>query len=127
VYIGSSINIAQRLVDHAVENNTNVRLQNAITKYGLGNFTFAVVDIFQVDPDVSMETNKARLLALEQVYLNWGFTLPKKLCYNINPIANSRLGATHSEETRVKISISMTGKTHSDEGAPFQGKGAPGR
>jgi len=32
VYIGSSINIAQRLVDHAVDNDTNVRLQNAITK-----------------------------------------------------------------------------------------------
>ena len=40
VYIGSTINIAQRLVDHAVDNDTNVRLQNAITKYGLENFTF---------------------------------------------------------------------------------------
>ena len=56
MYIGSSINIAKRLVQHAVDNDTNVRLQNAINKYGLGNFTFAVVEIFKVDPDVSMET-----------------------------------------------------------------------
>jgi hypothetical protein len=56
VYIGSSINMAKRLVDHAVDKDTNVRLQNAINKYGLGNFTFAVVEIFKVDTDVSMET-----------------------------------------------------------------------
>ena len=40
LYIGSSINIAQRLVNHAVENNTNVRLQNAINKYGLKIFFY---------------------------------------------------------------------------------------
>jgi group I intron endonuclease len=40
VYIGSSINIAQRLVDHAVDNDTNAHLQNAFTSYGLDNFTF---------------------------------------------------------------------------------------
>jgi class 3 adenylate cyclase len=28
VYIGSSINIAQRLVDHAVDKDTNAHLQN---------------------------------------------------------------------------------------------------
>jgi hypothetical protein len=55
--------MAKRLVDHAVDKDTNVRLINAINKYGLGNFTFAVVEIFKVDPDVSMETNKAGLLA----------------------------------------------------------------
>jgi len=63
VYIGSSINLAKRLVDHAVYKDTNVRLQNAINKYGLVNFTYVVVEIFKVDPDVSVDTNKARLLA----------------------------------------------------------------
>jgi group I intron endonuclease len=79
VYIGSSINIAQRLVNHAVDKDTNAHLQNALNKHGLGNFTFAVVEIFKVDPDVSMETNKARLLAMEQKYLKWVFKLPKEL------------------------------------------------
>ena len=48
--------MAKRLVDHAVYKDTNAHLQNAITKYGLGNFTFVLVEIFKVDPDVSMET-----------------------------------------------------------------------
>src|SRR5690349_19274143 len=49
VYIGSSINIAQRLVQHVVYNGTNAHLQNAISKYGLGNFTFVLVEVFKVD------------------------------------------------------------------------------
>jgi predicted GIY-YIG superfamily endonuclease len=32
MYIGSSINMAQRLVDHVVDNDTNVHLKKAITK-----------------------------------------------------------------------------------------------
>jgi hypothetical protein len=42
-YIGSSIDIGNRLVDHLVTNNTNEHLQNVIEKYGLENFTFVVV------------------------------------------------------------------------------------
>ena len=63
VYIGSSINIAQRLVDHAVDKDTNAHLQNAFTEHGLENFTFCVVVFYEVDPKESLETNKARLLA----------------------------------------------------------------
>jgi len=63
VYIGSTINISRRLVQHVVNNSTNPHLRNAISKYGLENFTLVVVEIFKVDPDVSMGTNKARLLA----------------------------------------------------------------
>ena len=63
VYIGSSNNIGFRLVQHLRINPSNERLLRALNKYGLENFTFAVVEIFKVDTDVSMETNKARLLA----------------------------------------------------------------
>ena len=66
MYIGSSINIGNRLVNHLVENNTNEHLQNAITKYGLENFTFAVVEFC----DLSV------LLQLEQHYLDILFSLP---------------------------------------------------
>jgi group I intron endonuclease len=50
MYIGSSIDIGNRLVDHLVDNNTNEHLQNAIKKYGLENFTFTVVEF--CDPKV---------------------------------------------------------------------------
>ena len=43
-YIGSSIDIGIRLVQHLVTNNTNEHLQNAIAKYGFKNFTFSVVE-----------------------------------------------------------------------------------
>ena len=55
--------MAKRLIRHVVYNNTNPHLQNAFSKYGLENFTLVVVEIFSVDPDVSVETNKTRLLA----------------------------------------------------------------
>jgi len=42
MYIGSTIDIGNRLVDHLVDNKTNEHLQNAIKKYGLDNFTFVV-------------------------------------------------------------------------------------
>ena len=63
MYIGSSIDIGIRLVQHLVINNTNEHLQHAITKYGLENLTFCVVEFYEVDPKVSPETNKANLLA----------------------------------------------------------------
>jgi hypothetical protein len=52
VYIGSSINIGIRLVDHLVENTTNGHLQNAIPKYGLKNLA-TFVEVFKVDPEGS--------------------------------------------------------------------------
>jgi hypothetical protein len=118
VYIGSSNNIGFRLVQHLRINPSNERLLRALNKYGLENFTFAVVEIFEVDPKVSMKTNKANLLAMEQKYLKWVFSLRKELCYNFLPIAGSPLGYKHTEETRAKKSGAnhpMFGKTHSPE------------
>ena len=48
-YIGSSINIGNRLVNHLVENNTNEHLKNAINHYGLENFVFVVVEVFNLE------------------------------------------------------------------------------
>ena len=132
MYIGSSINMAKRLVDHIVDNDTNVHLQNAINCQGIENFVFVVVEVFKVDPELSLKSNKANLLALEQKHLDWLFSLPESLRYNFNPTAGSSLGYKHTDDTRakmsdahtgksitpdtrVKISASMTGKTHSEE------------
>jgi group I intron endonuclease len=114
----SILDIGIRLVQHLVINNSNEHLQNAITKYGLENFTFCVVEFYEVDPKVSQETNKANLLAMEQKYLDWLFSLSALLFissagadlrYNFNPTANSRLGSTQSEETRAQMSDSKSG------------------
>jgi group I intron endonuclease len=78
-YIGSSIDIGIRLVQHLVTNNTNEHLQNAIAKYGLKNFTFSVVEF--CDSQV--------LLRQEQHYLDILFSLPAHLRYNFSPIAGA--------------------------------------
>jgi group I intron endonuclease len=99
IYIGSSINMAKRLVDHVVDKDTNVHLQNAINNYGLENFVFVVVEFYEVNPSVSLETNKANLLALEQKHLDWLFSLPESLRYNFLSTAGSSLGYTPTLET----------------------------
>ena len=75
MYIGSSINIGNRLVQHLVIKDTNGHLQNAIEKYGLENFTFAVVEFCDLEV----------LLQREQHYLDILFTLPAHLRYNFSP------------------------------------------
>jgi len=106
IYIGSSIDIRIRLVQHLVTNNTNDYLQNALKKYRLENFTFSVVEF--CDPEV--------LLQKEQHYLDILFSLPDNLRYNFSPIAGAPIaGRTHTPETRAQMSDSHTGKTLSEE------------
>src|SRR5436305_8838429 len=92
-YIGSSIDIGIRLVQHLVTNNTNEHLQNAIEKYGLVNFTFAVVEFCDLEV----------LLKREQYYLDILFSLPANLRYNFARFAEAPFkGLTHSEESKAK-------------------------
>jgi hypothetical protein len=52
MFIGSSINIGNRLVDHLVNEDTKEHFQNAIALYGLDTFTFVVVEVYEVDPQL---------------------------------------------------------------------------
>uniref|UniRef100_UPI0022FD9395 hypothetical protein n=1 Tax=Drechslerella dactyloides TaxID=74499 RepID=UPI0022FD9395 len=65
VYVGSSINLAGRAMDHIKNQNSNIYLQNAITKYGLNKFSFFVLEFLPQDC-----TSYDDLLDLEQKYLN---------------------------------------------------------
>jgi len=49
MYIGSSINLAERLIDHLAYGDTNQNLQNAIAKYGLEYFEFCVLELCDVE------------------------------------------------------------------------------
>ena len=71
-----------------------------------------------MNPSVSLETNKANLLALEQKHLDRLFSLPESLRYNFNPTAGSILGYKHTEDTMAKMSGEnnhMYGRTHTPE------------
>lgn len=82
MYIGSSVDIASRIMDHLFYGSTNIYLHNAIIKYSLSAFSFILVEAYVWDPKLTLAENKANLLALEQSYLDWLFRLPAELRYN---------------------------------------------
>ena len=98
IYIGSSVNLAVRIMDHIFYGSSNIYLKNAIAKYGVENFVFSVLEFYELNPDfsfppiatgkgrdrclygqrqagtqpfpVALEVHKAALLEREQHYLN---------------------------------------------------------
>src|SRR5947199_5736925 len=111
-YIGSSMDMGGRIMDHILNNSSNLHLQSAIVKYGLSHFAFVILE-YCISSD---------MLKREQHFLDILFTLPAKLRYNFSPTAGSSLGVVRSEETRAKISTSFweTGKTPTN---PFHPRG----
>jgi len=101
MYIGSSVNLYDRILNHLTGNISNLHIQNAILKYSLAAFTFKVIE----------QCSKSLLLERKQYWLDWLFSLPRSLRYNFLPTAGSRLGLPHIEETKAK----MRGKVHSDK------------
>jgi len=69
-------------------------------------FEFVVVEFVK---DTSLLTTR------EQVHLDWLFSLSSELRYNICPTAESRLGTTHTAETKAAMSKAHIGKTLSTE------------
>jgi group I intron endonuclease len=41
-YIGSSLDMYERLTDHLKGNSSNIRLQRSIIKYGIENYSFII-------------------------------------------------------------------------------------
>ncbi|RUS34420.1 hypothetical protein BC938DRAFT_480575 [Jimgerdemannia flammicorona] len=122
VYIGSSLNLRKRFSQHISGVRTNILLKRAITKYGLDNFCFVIMEYCPPE----------RLLEREQVYLDFVSTEFK---FNFLTVAGSTLGYKHttdaklamsgenhplfgkqrSAETRALISLSSTGRVLSEE------------
>lgn len=100
LYIGSSMNLARRLLDHINNQNSNIKLQRAISKYGLNNFSIYILELLPADLNSNEKDLGVGLIKMEQKYLN---LFSDK--YNINPEAGkTRLGAKHSEATKELMS-----------------------
>lgn len=107
-YIGSSYRILKRWKDHNLflSNNKhpNKYLQASYNKYGKDNFEFIIVEI----------CSKEKLLEREQYWIdNLNSIAPNG--YNANPIAGSRLGAKHSEETLAKLRAKIISDKHKEQ------------
>jgi len=104
IYLGSSIDLYNRILDHVTGNCSNLYLQRAILKYGLATFSFLVIE----------QCAKDQLLIREQYWLDWLFEKPENLLspplwggkrgYNFASVAGSCTGVLRSPETRALIS-----------------------
>ncbi len=107
IYIGSSVNVAKRLIDHKNSFNKSLKIcpkfYNCVNKYGWNNFRVGVLEYLDFKIQINL-VNKALLrkglLEREQFYFD---ILNPTL--NVNKIAGSSLGFRHSEETRNNLSL----------------------
>jgi len=110
-YVGSSKNLWERKLSHfrdlKNQKHKNVYLQNSFNKHGKEYFTMVMIE--KVD-------DKKDLINREQYWIDTLDACNKNIAYNICPNAENKLGHKHSEETKKKMSKSMTGIKRTDEG-----------
>ena len=104
-YIGSSVNINRRWIEHLSLLNRNIhsspRLQNHYNKYGESDLQFTVL----------LRCEENNLMLYEQWFLD-----ALEPWFNISIFATSPMaGREHSIETKNKMSLSRKGYHHSEE------------
>lgn len=106
-YIGSSINIEKRWNVHRTLKGNSKVLTAAFKKYGFDNFEFTIVEVIK---------DRDTLIQREQYYLDLfkPFAVDNN-GYNVRKVANSNIGLVHSDETRLKMSVSRKGSKRSEE------------
>lgn len=119
VYIGQSYNIKHRIARHK-RDAQNIHLKNAIEKYGLSNFDFIILRNVGTESGIT----KTLLDCLESFYINKYNSTDRAYGYNLKGGgANGRMseeviervskklkGRKISNETREKISMSLSGR-----------------
>lgn len=100
-YIGSSLNLYERLTDHLKGQSSNIRLQRSIAKSGISNFIF-VIYYFHKDPSVI-------LTDVETEVIN---SFPFEDLYNFKTEAKSMLGYKHTAEAIAKMKRRLADKTN---------------
>jgi group I intron endonuclease len=119
IYIGSAFDLSKRLSLYFsksyLEKNKSY-INNALSLYKPSSFSLTILEYVDVT-NLSKDNAKKLILEREQHYIDC--LSPQ---YNINPIAGSRLGSLHTEETKELMRINniesknpMFGKTHSLE------------
>jgi group I intron endonuclease len=124
VYIGQAVDIYARQCRHfsMLKRNvhTNKHLQSAYNLYGKDNFVFSILETFDI-LDVSLLTEReqyySNLYNAEQKYnfresvnSNIGLKRPHNTDTK-NKIRYSKLGKPRDEETKIKISKTLSGHT----------------
>ena len=124
--MGSSIDLRGRKKSHISylrkNKHCNNHLQKSYNKHGEISFKWEVLEYINPTEDIAIV--KTNLLEREQYHLNFYLQDSKvnhDLCYNTCPEAGSRLGSLQSEETKAKMrqvhlgNTYCLGNTHSEE------------
>lgn len=102
IYVGSSYSLSERLRLYFSLNylEKGGNINRAFLFHGYSSFSLSIPDYVEIE-DLSKDLARTNILECEQFYID---TLKPK--YNFNPIAGSRLGSQHSEETIALMSES---------------------
>jgi len=112
IYIGSSISLYDRFYSHLHDIDSNIRLQNAVNKYGWDSFTFRLIETC-----LSTELATREQFNLDILFKNF----PKELVYNFCAVAYSILGYTHTTETKAALRAASSAR-NSGKNNPMFGK-----
>ena len=112
MYVGSAVDLYNRLYAHLMGHTSNLHLQNAIALYGLSSFVFTVVEF----------CDKDLLVTREQHYLDLLFSMDADLRYNFLSTAGSSLGYTHTDSTKRAMRASYSDSRRARIGALNRGK-----
>ncbi|CCO27453.1 GIY COII i1 grp IB protein (mitochondrion) [Rhizoctonia solani AG-1 IB] len=103
-YVGSSVDLRYRFYDYFSKSyfykSGNSIMANAIYKYGLAAFGFAILEF----------TEKSEALSREQFFID---TLNPD--YNTLKIAGCTLGYSPTDETKKKLSLAALGRKHTSD------------
>ena len=115
-YIGSASTnrIFARFSNHLIHKTGSKVVKFAVTKYGLSNFAFMVLELL---PEITNKINNKDLLNLEDFYLK--SLLPN---YNILTEAGSSFGYKHTEINRIKLKANYSQERRDRIGKLNRGK-----
>jgi group I intron endonuclease len=132
IYIGSAVDLSKRFRCYYsktyLTRSSNSYINNALIKFGYDAFSLTIIEHINIS-DLSLEQTRLLILEREQYYID-----SFKPEYNINPIAGSRLGSVHTEETKslmsrprsektkALISLAMSGQNHHQWGKTGENK-----
>lgn len=108
MYVGSSVRIKERMLAHRAKLRTgkhhSEKLQRAWLKHGEAAFKFAV----------ALYCDESNCFMYEQALIDF-YKSASGSGYNAAPQAGGTRGLVHSDESKLKASISNTGKKRSEE------------
>jgi group I intron endonuclease len=111
--VGSAVDLSRRLKDYyspsKLKKKTNSYICNALIHHTHLAFSLTILEYIDIS-NLDFENIRKLVLSREQYYID---TLVPE--YNIQKIAGSSLGKTHSAETKIKISEALKGKKHTEE------------